>query len=83
MTLSPNDKLYVAIGLSWSMLFASLLVYGLSDDNGIKHIEWWRTDLAILVMFAGVLIPLYYREILSRIGLVYHTVQRGGQPTHN
>ena len=83
MTLSSNDKMYVAIGLSWSVLIAVCISYSPPDDNGIKHVEWWRGYLAMLPIFVGVLFPLYGREILGRIRCVCYSGKNVGKPTHD
>ena len=83
MDFQSNDKMYVAIGLSWSVLIAVCISYVPTDDNGIKHVDWWRDYLAILPIFTGVLFPLYAREILGRVRFVCHTIKHVGKPTYD
>ena len=82
MAFQSNDRMYILFGLMYGVFITACMLYVPLDDNGIKHMEWWRPHLAVLPIFVGVLIPLYAREILGRIRCVCYSGKNVGKHTH-
>ena len=74
-------RIAVVLGLGWSVFVAVTILHVPPDADGVKHLAWWRDDLAMLVVLAGVLIPLYGGDILGRVRLARQSGKPVGKTT--